>query len=305
VQKVVGLGSVEAAVVQPILGPDLHFVEKPTEQDISDAVGAIVRGAFRFDAAQFAAMPNLKVLARTGVGTELVDLETAAERRVPVVITPGSNTNAVAEGAMAHALHLLKRLGPLTKLVRDGQWKELTSYPVGDLENQTIGIVGFGRIGRRVAQLAEAFGMRVLAYDPFAQIPSEKAVAYLEELVSRADVVTLHVPLTDQTRNMVDADLLARFKPNAVLVNCGRGSLVDLDAAYEALQTGQLGGLGLDVFDPEPPEHHPLFDHENVVLTPHVMGLSIQSTRQTFIDAAQGVRDVIDGRAPKATSTAS
>ncbi|MEI6591416.1 MAG: NAD(P)-dependent oxidoreductase, partial [Actinomycetes bacterium] len=257
-QKVVGLGSVETAVVQPILGPNLHFVEKPTQQDISDAVGAIVRGAFRFDANQFAAMPNLKVLARTGVGTELVDLETAAERGVPVVITPGSNTNAVAEGAMAHALHLLKRLGPLTRLVRDGNWNELTSYPVGDLEGQTIGIVGFGRIGRRVAQLAEAFGMRVLAYDPFAQIPSEKAVAYLEELVSRADVVTLHVPLTDQTRNMVDADLLARFKPNAVLVNCGRGSLVDLDAAYAALQTGQLGGLGLDVFDPEPPEHHPL-----------------------------------------------
>ncbi len=301
-QKVVGLGSVETAAVQPILGPDLHFIENPTDQDIADAVGAIVRAAFRFDSAQFDAMPKLKVVARTGVGTELVDLTAAAERGIPVVITPGSNTNAVAEGAIGHALHLLKRLGPLTKLVREGNWNNRTSYAVGDLENQTIGIIGFGRIGRRVAQLAIAFGMKVLAYDPFAQIPAESAVDSIEDLAARADVVTLHVPLTDQTHHLVNAELLAKFKPGAVLVNCGRGSLVDQDAAYEALQAGRLGGLGLDVFDPEPPEHHPLFDHENVVLTPHVMGLSIQSTRQTFIDAAQGVRDVIDGRTPRATA---
>jgi phosphoglycerate dehydrogenase-like enzyme len=303
VQTVVGLGAVDTAVVQPILGPELQFIENPTEADIETAAGAIVRAAYKVDATAFAAMPNLKVLARTGVGTELVDLATAGERGIPVVITPGSNTNAVAEGAIAHALHLVKRLGPLTRLVADGSWNNRTQYPVGDFEGSTIGIVGFGRIGRRVAQLAAVFGMRVLAFDPFAEVPAASAVASLEDLVAQCDVVTLHVPLTDATHHLVNASLLAKFKPGAVLVNCGRGSLINLDDAHASLKNCHLGGVGLDVFDPEPPAHHAIFDHENVVLTPHVMGLSVASTKQTFIDAAQGVRDVLEGRAPRATAS--
>jgi phosphoglycerate dehydrogenase-like enzyme len=302
-QIIVGLGPVESEVVQPVLGDDLVFIESPTDEDISKAAGAIVRAAFVFDEAQFARMPNLKVVARTGVGTDLVDLNVAQQKNIPVVITPGSNTNAVAEGAIAHALHLTKRLGPLHKMVSTGGWNDRTKYPVGDFESKTIGIVGFGRIGRRVAKLAEAFDMKVLAYDPFAQIPAENAVASIEDLVSHCDVISLHVPLTDETNQMVNSSLLAKFKPGAVLVNCGRGALIDLDAALVALNNKQLGGLGLDVFDPEPPAHHAIFDHENVVLTPHVMGLSIQSTVQTFIDAAVGVRDVLEGRAPRAVAT--
>ena len=302
-QIVVGLGPVDTHVVQPVLGDNVKFVANPTNTDIAEAVGAIVRAAFKFDAAQFAKMPNLKVIARTGVGTELVDLDAASEKNVPVVITPGSNTNAVAEGAIAHALHLTKRLGPLTKAVASGNWNDKNKYPVGDFESRTIGIVGFGRIGRRVAKLAEAFDMNVLAYDPFAQIPDENAVADLADLVSRSDVITLHVPLTDETHHMINAELLEKFNDGAVLVNCGRGPLLDLDAALAALNSGKLGGLGLDVFDEEPPAHHAVFDHENVVLTPHVMGLSLQSTRQTFIDAAIGVRDVLEGRAPRAVAT--
>lgn len=302
-QIVVGLGPVEANVVQPVLGDDICFIESPTDTDIAEATGAIVRAAFVFDAAQFATMPNLKVVARTGVGTDLVDLGAASKRGIPVVITPGSNTNAVAEGAIAHALHLTKRLGPLTDLVKSGRWNERTKYPVGDFESKTIGIVGFGRIGRQVARLATAFGMNVLAYDPWAEIPAENAVKDVDDLVSRSDVISLHVPLTESTNQMINAELLTKFKPGAILVNCGRGALIDLDAALVALNNHQLGGLGLDVFDPEPPAHHALFEHENVVLTPHVMGLSVQSTKQTFIDAAQGVRDVLEGRAARAVAT--
>jgi phosphoglycerate dehydrogenase-like enzyme len=299
-QIIVGLGPVESKVVQPVLGNDLKFVEQPTPSDLAVAVGAIVRAAYVIDKAAFASMPNLKVIARTGVGTDLVDLEIAERKGIPVVITPGSNTNAVAEGALAHALHLSKRLGPLNTLVATGRWGERTRYPVGDFEGKTIGIVGFGRIGRRVAKLAEAFDMNVLAYDPFAEIAPERAVASVEELVSKCDVISLHVPLTDATNQMVNAQLLEKFKSGAILVNCGRGALIDLDAAHQSLQSGKLGGLGLDVFDPEPPVHHAIFEHENVVLTPHVMGLSVQSTKQTFIDAAQGVRDFIEGRQPQA-----
>jgi phosphoglycerate dehydrogenase-like enzyme len=297
---VVGLGPVDASVVKPVLGDTIKFVENPSDEDIAVASGAIVRAAFVFDAAQFSKMPHLKVIARTGVGTDLVDLETAENQGVQVVITPGSNTNAVAEGAIAHALHLTKRLGPLTRLVSEGQWNSRSKYPVGDFESRTFGIIGFGRIGRRVAELAQAFGMNVIAYDPFADIPEQLKAHSVEDLVSISDVISLHVPLTEATNHLVDQALLSRFKPGAILVNCGRGALIDLDAAHRALVDNTLGGLGLDVFDPEPPQQHPIFYHENVVLTPHVMGLSVQSTKQTFIDAAQGVRDSLEGRQPQA-----
>lgn len=299
---VVGLGKVDAEIVEPILGADIKYVEQPTADDLLQADGAIVRAAYRIDEAALAQMPNLKVVARTGVGTELVDLAACEARNIPVVITPGSNTNAVAEGVIAHALHLLKQISPLTKLVRDGNWDERANYPVGDLEGRTIGIVGFGRIGQRVAKLAEAFDMNVLAFDVFANIPEKYSVSSLNELFKKSDVVTLHVPLTDETHFMINATSLKEFKQNAVLINCGRGSLANLDDVHQALVNKKLGGLGLDVFDPEPPAHHPIFDLENVSLTPHLMGLSIKATEQTYIAAAQGARDVLEGRQPAAVA---
>lgn len=301
-QIVVGLGTVDPEIVQPVLGDNITFVGKPTAEDLSLAVGAIVRAAYVVDQAALNLMSNLKVIARTGVGTELVDLEAASARGIPVVVTPGSNTNAVAEGAIAHALHLSKRLGPLTKLVADGRWSEREHYPVGDLESKTIGIVGYGRIGQRVARLANAFDMRVKAYDPFIELPAEIGVSSVEKLVAISDVISLHVPLTDETHHMINSELLKKIKPGAILVNCGRGSLLDLDVVLEALNSGKLGGVGLDVFDPEPPSHHPIFEHENVVLTPHVMGLSIQATKATYEMAAQGVRDVLEGKQPLAVA---
>lgn len=301
--KVVGLGPVEPSVVSPILGDGVEFIASPTEADLEQAAGAIVRAAFRFDIDQFAKMPNLRVIARTGVGTDLVNLVEASRLGVPVVITPGSNTNAVAEGAFAHALHLSKRLAPLTRIIREGQWASRDGYPIGDLEGATIGIVGYGRIGRRVATLAKCFGMKVLAFDPFTEIPQENQVSGLADLLALSDLVTLHVPLNDETHHMINRQSIELMKAGAILVNCGRGSLVDLDAAHEALTSGKLAGIGLDVFDPEPPPPHPIFELENVVLTPHVMGLSVQATRQTFIDAAQGIRDVLDGKRPRATAT--
>ncbi len=142
--------------------------------------------------------------------------------------------------------------------------------------------------------------MKVLAYDPVSEPPADVRCADLRDLFSRSDVITLHLPLLPSTHHLVGTQLLEQVKPGAVLVNCGRGGLTDLDAVYVALQSGRLGGVGLDVFDPEPPQHHPLFDHPDVVLTPHLMGLSRQATAATFTDAAQGVLDVLDGRVPAA-----
>jgi D-3-phosphoglycerate dehydrogenase / 2-oxoglutarate reductase len=297
---VVALGAVDASLVTDVLGPDIRFVPRPTEADLAVAAGAIVRADVDVDRALLDRAPRLRVLARTGVGVDRVDVETATVRGIPVVVTPGSGTRGVAEGVLALALHLVKRLAPMTALVRDGRWEQRADLVLGDLDGATIGIVGFGRIGRRVGELALAFGMRVLAYDPVD--PPAEVGCSLADLTAQSDIVTLHVPLTEQTRHMVDAAFLDTMRPGAILINCGRGGLLDHDAALHALRIGRLGGLGLDVFDPEPPKHHPLFDEPNVVLTPHVMGLSRRATALTFADAARGVVDVLAGRAPAAVA---
>jgi phosphoglycerate dehydrogenase-like enzyme len=300
---VAGLGQVAPDLVSGVLGDGIAFVAEPTAADLAVAEGAIVRADATVDAAFLDRAPRMRVLARTGVGTDLVDLDAATARGIAVVVTPGSGTRAVAEGVLAHTLALVKRVAPLTELVSAGRWAERDSGgPIGDLDGATIGIVGYGRIGRRVGELAAAFGMRVLAYDPFAPPPEEVACADLGELAAASDVLTLHVPLTAENHHLVDAAFLARTKPGAVLVNCGRGGLLDLDAALAALESGQLAGVGLDVFESEPPVHHPIFDHPSVSLTPHLMGLTRKATAATFADAAQGVVDVLSGRRPAAVA---
>jgi D-3-phosphoglycerate dehydrogenase / 2-oxoglutarate reductase len=297
---VVALGTVDPTLVTGVLGDTVEFVARPGPRELADAEGAIVRADAVVDAALLARAPRLRVLARTGVGVDLVDLEEASARGIAVVVTPDSATRAVAEGVLSHALHLVKRLAPLTRLVREGRWAERAGVAVGDLDGATIGIVGYGRIGRRVGELAAAFGMRVLAHDPFSRPPAGVDCPDLGELAAASDLLTLHAPLTGATHHLVDAGVLTRTRPGAILVNCGRGGLLDLDAALAALESGRLGGIGLDVLDPEPPPHHPLFDHPHVVLTPHLMGLTRRATAATFAAAARGVTDVLAGRRPGA-----
>ncbi|MGW1777953.1 NAD(P)-dependent oxidoreductase [Streptomyces sp. NPDC002143] len=299
---VVALGPVDTDTVGPVLGERVTFVTDPTPADLAVAEGAIVRADRRVDEDFLRRAPRLRVIARTGVGVDLVDVSAASARGIAVVITPNSGSRAVAEGVFAMALHLTKRLKPLTELVRDGRWAARNTVPVGDLDGATLGIVGYGRIGRRVGELAAAFGMRTLAYDPFSPPPPEIARTDLGELAAVSDVLTLHTPLTEGTRHLVDEALLARVKPGAILINCGRGGLLDPDAALDALESGRLSGVGLDVFDPEPALYHPLFDHPDVVLTPHLMGMTRRAMTLTFVDAARGVADVLAGRAPAAVA---
>jgi phosphoglycerate dehydrogenase-like enzyme len=301
-QIVVALGSVEAGLVEPELAPHQQIIHNPTDQDLARADAAIVRAAYRVDRELLDRMPALKVIARTGVGTDLVDVAEANRRGIPVVITPGSNTASVAEGVFAHLLALVKNLATLTSLVRNGRWEERSAVAVGDLEGFTLGIIGYGRIGRRVARIAEAFELKVLAFDPFADVPAGIRCETVEELLGRSDFVTLHVPLTPENHNLINAERIALMPAGAVLVNCSRGGLVDLDAAHDALLSGQLGGLGLDAYEPEPPAHHPVFDHGNVVLTPHLMGFTRQGMAHTVRDAARGAVDVLAGRPPAAVA---
>lgn len=301
-QTIVALGSVETGLVEPLLAPHQQMIHNPTEDDLARADAAIVRAAYRVDKELLDRMPALKVIARTGVGTDLVDVAEASRRKIPVVITPGSNTASVAEGVFAHLLALVKRLSTLKALVKDHAWESRSSIPVGDLDGFTLGIIGYGRIGRRVAHIAEAFDLNVLAFDPYAEVPTGIRCETVEELLGKSDFVTLHVPLTPENQNLIDAKRIALMRQGSILINCSRGGLVDLDAAHDALLSGQLGGLGLDVFDPEPPTHHAVFDQENVVLTPHLMGFTRQGMVNTVRDAARGALEVLAGRTPAAVA---
>lgn len=301
-QVVVALGSVDEELVRPILGDGCELVTNPTDADLSIAVGALVRGNVIVSRETFDTMPNLRVLARTGVGTERVDLAAATERGIPVVITPGSNTRAVAEGALAMMLALTKSLAALDAVVREGRWSDRESVPVGDIDGSTVGIVGYGRIGQRLSELLVTLGAEVIAFDPVAVVPDSMRCDTLADLLGRSSIVSLHVPLLESTRHMINAAALNSMPTGAILVNCGRGPLIDLDAALVALESGQLGGIALDVFDDEPPTPHPLFQHPQTLLTPHVMGLSRKSAAQTYIDAARGIRLVLDGGTAHATA---
>jgi D-3-phosphoglycerate dehydrogenase / 2-oxoglutarate reductase len=299
---VVGLGPVDPGLVSGVFAGHCRFVADPGPADLAVAAGAVVRAEARVGTDLLDRAPALRVLARTGVGVDLVDVAAATARGIAVVITPGAGAAAVAEGAIGMALHLAKRFGPLTDLVRQGRWAERTAVGVGDLDGATLGVIGYGRIGRRAADLGAAFGMTVLAYDPVADVPAGQRCASLAELAAASDVITLHLPLTEQTRHTVDDAFLARVRAGVILVNCGRGGLIDTDAVWRALSGGRLAGVGLDVFDPEPPSPHPLYSHPDVVLTPHLMGLSRRATAATFTAAAQGILDVLGGREPRAVA---
>jgi phosphoglycerate dehydrogenase-like enzyme len=293
---VIALGDVDSAVVRPVLEGRARWVEKPTESDTSEAVGAIVRAHIVLDAAAMDSMPQLRVIARTGVGTEKVDVAEATRRGIPVIITPGSNTHAVAEGALAHLLSLTKALPRLTSMVREGGWASRSQVTVGDLDGGVLAILGYGRIGRRVSQLARAFGMNVVAYDPYVNEADVPLAASVEEAVSGATHISVHLPGTPETAGLIGREIIQSLTPGAILVNLARGEVVDMDALLEGLESGQLSGVGLDVFSDEPPAHHPLFDHPQVILSPHVMGLTTQSTAETFRQAAQGIADFLAGK---------
>ncbi|SJM64018.1 NAD(P)-dependent oxidoreductase [Gulosibacter sp. 10] len=296
---VVGLGPVDGSVVGPLLPEGARFAAEPDAADLAAADAAIVRAAYAVGAAELERMPNVRVLARTGVGVERIDLDAATARGVAVAITPGSGARAVAEGAFTMAAALVKRTLVSHEFVRSGRWARERPPVPGDLAGATMAVIGFGRIGRLIAALADAFGMRVLVHDPFVRA-EEYENRSLDEALCEADAVSLHIPGGQGT--IVDAGRIARMRPGAVIVNCARAELVDLDAAADALEAGRLGGLGLDVFAVEPPEHHRVFDLENVLLSPHTTGLSAGATVLTLEMAAAAVSAVLRGEAPAAVA---
>ena len=268
------------------------------------AIGLIVRGVVPISRRLIEAGRDLRVIGRTGAGYDNVDIHAATEHGIPVVFAPGAGTRAVAEGTLLMLLALAKRLRELDEKTRAGQWSARDELAIGDLYGATLGIIGLGRIGSQVGRLAQAFGMNVIANDPMVAKDAAAALGIglvsLEELLSCADFISLHAALNEHTRELVNAARLRLVKRGAVLVNLARGGLLaDLDVLYEALESGRLSALGLDVYPNEPPDvSHPIFRRADVLCTPHCMGLSSRAAHATFSMVSEGMADVLRGRIP-------
>lgn len=242
-------------------------------------VNAMIAGGEKITAAVMDAAPGLRVIARTGVGYDAVDVAAATARKIAVVITPGTNQESVAEQAFALMLALVRNITNNDRIIRAGGWDRTLVAP---LRGKTLGLLGLGRIGRAVATRGLAFGMKVVAYDPIAdaEFDAKHGIARLglEELLAASDVVSLHLPLTPDTRGLINRRTLALMRPGSYLINTARGSLVVEADLAESLTSGHLAGAGLDVLNSEPPEAgNPLLSIPSVVVSPHMGGVDTKS----------------------------
>jgi D-3-phosphoglycerate dehydrogenase / 2-oxoglutarate reductase len=262
----------------------------------------LVRGE-RLDADDIAGARELRVIARTGSGVDNIDVEAATRSQVPVIYAPRAGARPVAEGTMALMLAAAKRLGEHAGVLRAGAWAERYEVVGRDLEGAVLGIVGLGQIGREVARLASAFGMEVIASDPDERAGAAGAgmrVVPLAELVARADIVTLHCPLTDHTRGLIDRRFVDRMKHGSILVNVARGGIVaGEEVLLDALERGKLAAVALDVFEDEPPSpSSPLLSDPRVICTPHTIGLTRSWNERVFSGLAADTARLLAGESP-------
>ncbi len=269
--------------------------------DLAEAVGdvdGLLCGLDHVTADVFAVAPRLRVVARYGVGVDRVDLAAAARHGVIVTATPGANANAVAEMAVALLFALARPLVTGRERARAGEWPALSGV---ELAGRSLGLIGLGRIGSLVAAKAVALGMRVMAYDPYvAEAGEDVTLVDLGTLVAGSDFISLHAPLSEQTRGMVGRPLLERMKPGAALINTARGGLVDEDGLLWALEHGPLRAAALDGLEHEPPPpRHPLLGRDDVLLTPHMGPHTAEATAAMGERALDDLLAVLSGQAPR------
>ena len=259
----------------------------------ADAVAAIA-DADPFDASVLRRARGLRVIARTGVGLDSIDLDAATEAGVAVTVTPGVNDETVADHALALILATLRCIVEQDGLVRTGGWRTFGDRGPWQLHGATVGIVGYGAIGRAVGRRLSGFGVKLLAYDPViaeADVP----LVELDDLLARADVVSVHAPLTPETRGLFDAARISRMKPGSILVNTARGPVIDEDALADALERGHVRAAGLDVFEVEPPVERRILRAPNVTLSPHHAGISDVSNLDMSRMATASVLGILQG----------
>jgi len=285
---------------------DLEIVQldRPSRAEMLVAMPgahAILVGLERMDEEALAAGPDLRMISRFGVGYDAIDIPACTRRKVIIGVVNGSNDLAVAEHTMMLLLAVARRTIELDQRIRAGGWMPYPGREIGELSGRRILVVGYGRIGTRVARLCAAFGMRVMVHDPAFQIPRIAADGYtpapdLMAALPEADVVTLHCPLNEHTRHMIGREALSLMKPTAWLLNTARGPVVDEAALTEALSSGRLEAAGLDVLEREPPDPaNPILKLANVTFSPHNTAASPEAQSRMAIRAARNILEALDG----------
>ena len=302
-----GFGRTGDAAIGLLRKAGCEIIPNPTETTLTEELlvglvgdaDAVIAGMELITARVLRAAPHLKVVARRGVGYETVDLDAATRCGVPVTITAGALTDAVADHTMALLLAVSRRIPSLDRRVKAGKWDRA---PTVDVHDKTLGILGFGAIGRAVARRAAGFGMRLLAHDV---LPDEEAAATLgvtltdlNTLLAESDFVTIHVPVTPRTRGIIGETALRRMKPAAYLINTSRGAVLDEAALLSALREGRLAGAGLDVFQDEPVRDLSLAGLDQVVATPHVASHTAETLARMELSCAEAVLAALRGERP-------
>lgn len=283
-------------------GVEVRWVDGPDRpkllEAVADADGLLVRSATKVDAEVLAAAPKLKIVGRAGVGLDNVEIPAATERGVMVVNAPTSNIHSAAEHALALILAACRQVSAADKTLREHTWKR-SSFNGVELRDKTVGVVGLGRIGQLVASRLAAFETHVVAYDPY--LPAARAaqlgieLVELDELMSRADIITVHLPKTEETAGLIDAGRFAKAKDGIIIVNAARGGLIVEADLVDALKSGKVRAAGLDVFDSEPCTDSPLFELDNTVVTPHLGASTAEAQDRAGTDVARSVLLALEG----------
>jgi D-3-phosphoglycerate dehydrogenase / 2-oxoglutarate reductase len=269
---------------------------------IKDFDAIIVRSRTKVTREVIEASKKLKVIARAGVGVDNVDVQAATERGVMVINAPESTSITVAEHTMGLILALSRKIAIADSSVKQGKWEKSRFMGI-ELNCKTLGVIGMGRIGSQVVTRSKAFGMETLVYDPYitkkTALELGVTVVDLETLIKKSDVMTIHVPLTNETKHLISKEQFEMMKENAFIINCARGGIINEDDLYEALSTNKIRGAGLDVFENEPPKDSPLLSLDNIVLTPHIAASTSEAQRDAAIIVANEIKNVFKGQAPK------
>ncbi len=303
--KILVTETMDKAGIEALRAAGYQVVETNRDMDvirreITDADGVIVR-IVELDRSLLETASRLKIVSKHGVGVDNIDLDFCRSRGVMVTTTPNGNSVSVAEHAFAMMMALSKHLIPVSAAYRERGFAAKNYAPGVELTGKTLGVIGAGRIGKRMIHLCQGLDMQVMAYDPYvSDLPQGvEHVSQLEPLLRHADVLTLHCSLTHETRRMMDRESIGKMKPTALLINCARGPIVDQEALTEALQAGRLAGAGLDVTDPEPlPPDSPLFQMPNVIVTPHYAPTTLEAAVRVSQMAAKNIQLCLEGHTP-------
>jgi len=288
----------------------IYYDDKPVSPDIyagalKETFAVLVR-IKDFNGEMIQNAPNLKIIAKHGVGVDNIDVATATERKIPVTITSTANSDAVADHTLGFMLSLSRNLPKADSDLKSGQFTRREHYTGFELGGKTVGIVGLGRIGTRVAKrCAQGFSMKVIAYDPFidsdyAEKHHAELLDELEPLLKISDYVTIHTPLTELTENMIGEKELQSMKPDALILNTARGGIINESALYKALKNRWIRGAGLDAYVKEPPlpDENPLLELDNIMVTPHIAGGTKEAAVKMATDAAEEILRVLKGQHP-------